>query len=315
MVTYTIGVDIGGTKIAAGVVDPDGALVGYERRETPGDDPGQILRTCAGLVNDVSKQYDVSAVGVGAAGFVDADRSRVIFAPNLNWRDEPLRDALQQATGKPVVVENDANAAAWAEVRFGAAKGARNAVVVTVGTGIGGGVIVEGHLLRGATGIAAEIGHINVKQNGRRCGCGQFGCWERYGSGRALVHEARELAQYSANRADRLIELAGGRSEDISGVHVSEAAAEGDPAALECFEIVGTWLGIGMADLTALFDPELFVLAGGVSEAGELLRAPAVRALDERLTARAYRRSPKVRMATLGNDAGIIGAADLARQA
>ena len=308
-----LGIDIGGTKIAAGVVDHEGRLLATARRATAGLDNGGILAACADLVEELGARHTIEGIGLGAAGFVDATRSRVIFAPNVPWRDEALREHLQQATGLPVVVENDANAAAWGEMRFGAAQGADNAIVITVGTGIGGGIIVNGQLIRGAGSMAGEIGHMNVKENGRRCGCGQFGCWKRYGSGRALVHEARGLAEYDSTRASRLLELAGGCAGDITGLQVSQAAAEGDPAALECFDIVGTWLGIGMAYLSAALDPEVFVLAGGVSEAGEFLRAPAVKALDRHLTAHSFRRAPKVRLATLGNSAGMIGAADLAR--
>lgn len=287
-----LGIDIGGTEIAAGVVDHEGRLLATARRATAGLDNGGILAACADLVEELGARHTIEGIGLGAAGFVDATRSRVIFAPNVPWRDEALREHLQQATGLPVVVENDANAAAWGEMRFGAAQGADNAIVITVGTGIGGGIIVNGQLIRGAGSMAGEIGHMNVKENGRRCGCGQFGCWERYGSGRALVHEARGLAEYDSTRASRLLELAGGCAGDITGFQVSQAAAEGDPAAL---------------------DPEVFVLAGGVSEAGEFLRAPAVKAADRHLTAHSFRRAPKVRLATLGNSAGMIGAADLAR--
>lgn len=308
-----IGIDIGGTKIAAGVVDESGKILASVRRPSPSDSRKKMIKTCAELVSELTADFKVEGIGAGAPGFVDGGRSTVLFTPNVAWKNEPLGEKLADATGLPTVIENDANCAAWAEVRFGAARGAKNAVVVTVGTGIGGGVIIDGNLVRGARGLAGEIGHLKVKQIGRRCGCGQFGCWERYGSGRALVHEARELAQYAAARAGRLLELAGGYPADITGLHVSQAAAEGDPAAIECFEIVGTWLGFGMADLAAILEPEVFVLAGGVSEAGELLRAPAVRALDKNLTAHAYRPAPQVRLASLGNDAGIIGAADLAR--
>ena len=308
-----IGIDIGGTKIAAGVVDEDGVMIASARRPTPSDGANGIVRVSSELVTELRRSYDVGAVGVGAAGFIDVTRSSVIFAPNLTWRNEPLKARLEALIGLPTVIENDANAAAWAEARFGAAKGSRYCVVVTVGTGIGGGIIVDGKLMRGAGGMAAEIGHINVKIGGRRCGCGQFGCWERYGSGRSLVHEARELAMYAPQRASRLLELGGGTPEGITGLHITQAAKEGDEAAVECFDMVGEWLGIGMADLSSLFDPEVFVLAGGVSEAGEILRRPAAEGLASRVSGLPYRSIPPVRLATLGNDAGIIGAADLAR--
>ncbi|MDO5696367.1 MAG: ROK family glucokinase [Dermatophilus congolensis] len=311
--TLCIGIDIGGTKIAAGVVDEEGSMVASARRPTPSDGAHGIVRVSSELVAELRRSYEVAAVGVGAAGFIDADRAKVVFAPNLTWRNEPLKARLESTTGLPTVIENDANAAAWAEARFGAARGARHCVVLTVGTGVGGGVIVDGKLLRGAGGMAGELGHINVKKGGRRCGCGRFGCLERYGSGRSLVHEARELAMYAPDRAERLLELAGGTPEGITGMHITQAAKEGDEAAIECFDIVGDWLGIGMADLSSAFDPAVFVLAGGVSEAGELLRKPAAAGLASRVSGLPYRSIPPVLLATLGNDAGIIGAADLAR--
>ncbi|MGH3828662.1 MAG: ROK family protein, partial [Pseudonocardiaceae bacterium] len=172
----TIGVDIGGTKVAAGVVDEHGTIVATTHRDTPADDVSRIENVIAAAVGELTSTYDVEAVGIGAAGFIDASRSTVMFAPNLAWRDEPLRASLQRRLRLPVVVENDANAAAWAEVRFGAGRGADHVVAVTVGTGIGGGIVVNGQLLRGQFGAAAEIGHVAVVPDGRLCGCGLRGC-------------------------------------------------------------------------------------------------------------------------------------------
>lgn len=311
--TLTIGIDIGGTKIAGGVVDEEGTIVAQTRRKTPANDVSAIADIVAKVVKELVETHKAEAIGIGAAGFVDAGRSTVLFAPNLAWRNEPLKAEVEKRVLIPTIVENDANAAAWGEAKFGAARGAKDCVVVTVGTGIGGGIIIGGQLLRGRNGVAAEIGHINVVPEGRRCGCGLRGCWERYSSGTALVNEAREIAWVSPVMAERLMELAGGGPDTITGYHVTQAAKEEDPAALECFKSIGKWLGQGMADLAAVLDPEVFVLAGGVSEAGELLRAPAAKAFAETLTAKAFRPLPQIRLATLGNDAGIIGAADLAR--
>jgi glucokinase len=312
-VALTIGIDIGGTKVAAGAVDERGSIVASARRDTPSHDPTQIEETIADVVRELQATHDVEAVGIGAAGFVDASRSTVIFAPNLAWRDEPLRKAVEARCGLPVVVENDANAAAWAEARFGAGRGEEYLVVLTLGTGLGGGLVIDGQLYRGRLGVAAELGHITVEPGGRRCGCGGRGCWERYASGRALVREAQEIASLSPAIASRLLDLAGGRPEAITGLAVTEAAQDGDEGALEAFRVVGTWLGHGMAAMAAVLDPGMFVLGGGVSSAGELLREPAMRTLQERITARAYREVPTVRIAELGPEAGIVGAADLAR--
>jgi glucokinase len=210
-------------------------------------------------------------------------------------------------------VENDANAAAWAEARFGAGRGEEYLVVLTLGTGLGGGLVIGGELYRGRLGIAGELGHVTVEPGGRRCGCGRRGCWERYASGRALILEAQELATVSPAIAGRMLELAGGHPEAITGLDITRAAQDGDEAALEAFRVIGTWLGQGMAALAAVLDPGMFVLGGGVSAAGELVREPAERSLHERITARPYRQVPHVRLAELGPEAGIVGAADLAR--
>ena len=310
----TIGVDVGGTKVAAGLVDEQGTILRRTRRPTPSASPSDVEDVIAACVEELCDGADVEAVGIGAAGFITADRSTVLVAPNLSWRDEPLRDAVTERIGLPVVVENDANAAAWAEYRFGAGRGVHSLVVVTVGTGIGGGLVLDGTLYRGRFGIGAEFGHMQVVPGGRRCGCGQRGCWEQYCSGRALLHEAREIADVHPVHGARLLELGGGEPEGIEAIEVTQAAREGDAAALECFAEVGGWLGQGLADLAAALDPAVFVVGGGVSDAGELLLAPARTTFAARLTGTRYRPHAEIRRAQLGNDAGLVGAADLARQ-
>ncbi len=311
--SLTIGVDVGGTKVAAGVVDEQGQILARTRRPTPGLSPRLVEDTIAQVVAELRTSYVVTAVGIGAAGFVDAERSTVMFAPNLVWRDEPLRDEVSARVGLPVVVENDANAAAWAESRFGAGRGERHLVVVTVGTGIGGGIVHDGALYRGRFGVAAEFGHLQVVKDGRRCGCGQKGCWEQYCSGRALLHEAREIADVQPQRGARLLELGGGEPEGIEAPEVTLAAREGDPAALACFEEVGYWLGQGLCTLMTVLDPGMFIVGGGVADAGDLLLGPARRVFDAEMPGAAYRPHAEIRLAELGNDAGLVGAADLAR--
>jgi glucokinase len=308
-----IGVDVGGTKVAAGVVDEDGAILARTRRPTPSTSPDDVEHTIADVVNELRARHDIEAVGIGAAGFIDADRATVLFAPNLAWRDEPLRDEVAKLIGLPVVVENDANAAAWGEYRFGAGQGEHHLVCVTVGTGIGGGIVLAGELYRGRFGIGAEFGHMQVVLDGRRCGCGQRGCWEQYCSGRALLHEAREIADVQPRYGARLLELGGGHPEGIEAPEVTTAAREGDPAALECFQEIGMWLGQGLADLASILDPAVFVIGGGVADAGELLLGPARRVFAERLTGGSHRPHAEIRIAALGNEAGMVGAADLAR--
>lgn len=309
-----IGVDVGGTKVAAGLVDEDGAIVASTRRPTPSTSPDDVERTIASVVAELrADRNDVVAVGIGAAGFIDSSRSTVLFAPNLAWRDEPLRADVAKLIDLPVVVENDANAAAWGEQRFGAGRGEDHVVCVTVGTGIGGGIVLDGRLYRGRYGIGAEFGHMQVVPDGRRCGCGQRGCWEQYCSGRALLHEAREIADVQKDYGRRLLELGGGRPEGIEAPEVTTAAREGDPAALACFAEIGRRLGQGLADLASALDPGVFVIGGGVADAGELLLAPAREVFAERLTGGPYRPHAQIRLACLGNDAGLVGAADLAR--
>jgi len=313
--TLAIGVDVGGTKVLAGVVDEHGRIVARLKRATPAASPALTEQAIADVVNELLDGYQVTAIGLGAAGFVDSARATMLFAPNLAWRDEPLKQRVEERLGRAVVVENDANASAWAEARFGAARGYRDVMLVAVGTGIGAAIIIGGELYRGRWGIAGEPGHVRVIPDGRLCGCGNRGCWEQYASGNALVAEAREFARRSPKGAARLLQLGGGVPEGISGPEITQAATEGDPAALRCFQTVGGWLGQGLADLAAVLDPACFVIGGGVSEAGELLLDPARTAFERALTGRGHRPFAEIRVAQLGENAGIVGAADLAREA
>jgi glucokinase len=201
-----------------------------------------------------------------------------------------------ERVGLPVVLENDANCAAWGEARFGAGRDRDDIVMITVGTGIGGGIILDGHLVRGGFGIGAEPGHMNVVRDGLPCGCGQRGCWEQYGSGTALHRRAAELGY-----------------QGEGGAHLTAAAHAGDRAALEAFAEVGQWLGRGLASVAALLDPRLIIIGGGVSEAGELILQPVREAFDACLPATSERPHAVIEAAILGGDAGMIGAADLAR--
>lgn len=311
----TIGVDVGGTKVLGGVVDIDGHVLAQARRETPADDVGKTLDFIVEVVRELASAHEVAAVGIGAAGWIDESRSRVLFAPNLAWRDEPLRDRVARRVDLPVVVENDGNAAAWAEFRFGAARDAAESMaLITVGTGIGGGLVLGGELLRGAHGMAAELGHVRVVPGGHRCGCGRQGCLEQYASGTALVRYARDQAEADPESAVRLLELADGAVDAVNGPLVTRAAREGDPASRAAFAEIGRWLGSGLADLIQLLDPEVLVVGGGVIEAGELLLAPARASLVDELAARGSLPVASVEPARMGNTAGVVGAADLARR-
>lgn len=311
---HAIGVDIGGTKIAAGVVDEDGVILAQTRVETSPDDVAGIDRAIAQVYTELAGSYEVGAMGLAAAGFVAADRSGVLFAPNIAWRDYPLRDRVKAliADDITVVVENDANAAGWAEFRFGAARDVDDMLMLTVGTGLGGAIVSNGELVRGAWGVASEVGHMRVVPGGHYCGCGHEGCWEQYASGSALVRDAQAAAITQPERAVRLLELAGD-VEKIVGPQITQAAEEGDPLAVELLAELGRWLGEGAASATALLDPALIVVGGGVVAAGELLLGPARKGFAEQLSARGHRPEAVFVAAAMGNDAGMVGAADLAR--
>ena len=272
----TVGVDLGGTKIAAGVVDPKGEIISRVRVPTP-QDPSLVACAIASAVEQVRQGWDgVQAVGVGAAGYVDRQRSTVRFAPNLGWQDEPLRVIVEHATKLPVVVENDANAAAWGEFVHGAGADCEDMVMVTVGTGLGGGIITGGQLFRGRFGMGGEIGHYRAVPDGIPCGCGQHGCMEQYASGAAHI-SARPQSRRDRSRSRRRSPHSGGGGspDGIQGRHVTEAAMAGDPLALDLFEETGRWVGQALADLASILDPAVFVIGGGLSETGELIARPA----------------------------------------
>jgi glucokinase len=312
-VGLAIGVDIGGTKVAGGVVDDEGRVVDRERRDTPGHDVADTESIIVDVVGALAGRHDVGAVGIGAAGWIANDHATVLFSPHLAWRNEPLRESLRGRIGLPLIVENDANATAWAEYRFGSAQGQPVVVCVTLGTGIGGGLVVDGSVYRGAYGIACEYGHMTLVPDGRRCACGNLGCWEMYASGRALARDARELAAESPAAAARMLELAGSVG-GLTGPVVTAAAAGGDPAARSICTTMGRWLGRGLANLAAVIDPSMFVIGGGVSAAGEILVRPAREEFAHSLTGRGFRPLASVELVALGPDAGLIGAADLARR-
>ena len=313
-----IGVDVGGTKVAAGVVEDDGTVLEVLRLPTPDTEAPAVAAAIVDLVTQLQVRYPAAeTVGIGAAGWIDRKRSMVYFAPNVPWRDEPLRADLASRIELPIVVENDGNATAWAEHRFGAGRGSPDLICLTIGTGIGGGMVASGALYRGAFGIAAEFGHMQLVPGGHRCGCGNRGCWEQYCSGKALVREAREIASADPVRGRRMLQLAKslhGDADDITGPTVTAAAQEGDPAAVEAFAAVGDWLGRGLANVSAALDPGRFVIGGGVSDAGDLLLEPARVAFRRTLPGRGFRPEAELVRAVLGPDAGLVGAADLSRQ-
>ncbi|MGW2632258.1 ROK family glucokinase [Streptomyces chattanoogensis] len=309
----TIGVDIGGTKIAAGVVDEEGSILETCQVPTP-QATDALTEAIADAVRTVGTGHQIEAVGIGAAGYVDEKRATVLFAPNIDWRHEPLKDKVEQRVGLPVVVENDANAAAWGEYRFGAGQGHSDVICITLGTGLGGGIIIGNKLRRGRFGVAAEFGHLRVVPDGLLCGCGSQGCWEQYASGRALLRYAKQRAFATPENAGILLSLGDGTPNGIQGKHISAAARQGDPVAMDSFRELARWAGAGLADLASLFDPSAFIVGGGVSDEGELVLDPIRKSFRRWLVGNQYRPHAQVLAAQLGGKAGLVGAADLARQ-
>ncbi|BDS48905.1 ROK family glucokinase [Rhodoluna sp. KAS3] len=309
---YSIGIDIGGTKIAGALVDESGQIVKELRVPTPVEDPAALVDAVVGVIRELRADHEVLGAGVAMAGFIDAAQSAVIYGTNFGWKNYPLKAEIEAKLDIPVIIENDANAAAWAEYRFGAGKGFQHMVMLTLGTGVGGAVIVDGRMLRGGFGVAGELGHMRVVPNGVECGCGQHGCIESYASGTALVRTARELVASGDPLGARLGELAE-QAGELTGVQVYEAILEGDAGARKLLADVGSWTGQAIASLSAILDPQIVVIGGGVSAAGELLLGSIRGAYRKHMPAAGFRPELKIVTAEFVNDAGVVGAADLAR--
>jgi len=305
-----IGVDVGGTKVAAGVVSPEGKLLNEVRYPTDNDSPEELIAGILQAVSEVRSGFEVGGVCLAAPGFVMTAENKVIFAPNLrSIIGIPLKERLEPEIGLPVTVENDASAAAWGEFRFGAGAEVDHLVFLTLGTGVGGGVISHGILLRGSQGAGGELGHVTLQATGPRCNCGNRGCLEQLASGTAITRRAREVA---AERPDSALgRLAAERK--VSGEDVTRLARDGgDRSAKKVLEEAGTWLGIGVASFVNIFNPEVVAVGGGVAEAGDLILDSTRR--EVRLRAQAPSRdNVDIKEATLGPKSGVLGAAALAR--
>jgi glucokinase len=304
-----VGIDVGGTKTAALRVSSEGEVLARAVRPTPADDMQATLDVMIETGRTVLGP-DVRAVGIGAAGLVESGTGRLRFAPNLAWRNAPLVDHVWETLGLPAIANNDNNVAAWGEFRMGAARGHRHVLFVGAGTGIGGGIIADGSLLRGAHGFAAEVGHIIVEPDGPLCGCGNRGCWEQVASGHAITRAGRDASRQ--HPTSMIARLSGGDPSKVSGPLVSEAARAGDTVARGILTQVGERLGEGLAGLANVLDPEVVVVGGGAIEAGELLLEPARIAFSRSIEAPAHRPPIPFLAAELGTDAGAIGAALLA---
>ncbi len=308
-----VGVDVGGTKVLAGVVSSRGRVLRTARRSTPGRrvSPEIVEEAVVAAVREAAGDAPLRGVGVAAAGFVDGDGERVMFAPHLPWQGEDVRARFARRLRVPVVLDNDANCAAVAEWAYGAARGTESALMITLGTGIGGAILLNGRVMRGVNGMAGEFGHMQVVPDGRSCHCGRTGCWEEYCSGSALVRYARESF---GQQPTMLEELCAGQPARLTGPMVTDAAEAGDLVARQAFAQVGGWLGVGVANLVAAVDPEAVVIGGGVVDAGERLLAPARLALTRSLVGAEHRLLPELRPAQLGPQAGLVGAAVLVRR-
>jgi glucokinase len=306
-----IGVDLGGTKMLLGVLDGDSKTVWESREGSAGEGESELVELLVREVEEArADRPGVEAIGMGIPATIDHEKGVAVAAVNLPIEDLPIRDIVLERTGLPTFVDNDANVAALAEHLFGAARGAQNAVMLTIGTGIGGGLILDGEIYRGATGAGAELGHMAIQMDGPGCqgNCPNRGCVEAFASGTALGREGRAAAE---SKPDSALGKLLAEEKPVDGRAVTVAAQEGDETAIGVFDLVGGRLGVALASFANIFEPETIVVGGGVMAAGDLLLDPARRELEARAL-RPMNRTPVV-AAELGEDAGMIGAAAMAR--
>ncbi|MCF8548607.1 MAG: ROK family protein [Pontimonas sp.] len=292
-----LGLDIGGTKIAGARVSPDGDVLAHLSRPTTPDNPEGILDALTEIFLELGGQDALPAVGVAVAAFLNAERDSIFFSPNIAWRDFPLKAAVTERLGVPVVLENDANAAGWGEFRFGAARDVTSMLMLTIGTGVGGALVDDGRLLVGGFGMAAELGHVIIEPGGLLCGCGNRGCLEQYASGTALMRDARERLG----------------DDSVTQATLTELLLQKNPDAVAALHGVAQAIGRGITSLVAVTDPQRIVIGGGVASAGELLLEPIRESFRDTYGAGNKRPIADIALATMGNSAGVVGAADLAR--
>jgi len=311
-----LGVDLGGSKIGAIVADAWANIIARDNRDTCAEQGyeevmGRIIQSIKQVMASpqVTSSADIVGIGIGAAGACEAASGVVTSSPNLpGWVDIPLRDIIQREFGLPTYLDNDAAVAALGEHRFGAGVGIDNLIYVGVGTGIGGGIIIDGRIYRGASGAAGEMGHMTIDVHGPRCNCGNIGCWETFASGTALAREA--VKRIEAGAETTILSFCQGDLKKVGAEAVYLAAVSGDELAGELILRTGRYLGVGLVNLVNIFNPELILIGGGLSQMGQLLLAPAVEVVKERafeLPAKAVR----IELAHLGTDAGVLGAVAL----
>ncbi|MFN3532466.1 MAG: ROK family protein [Candidatus Brocadia sp.] len=308
MGNYVIGIDLGGTNLKAGIVDMDGKILhrlsirtnSHADSQTISD---QILSLIAEIIQCAHvKESDMIGVGLGSPGLVDKKGETILFSPNLpRWRNIPIKRIVAERFSKPCVLENDANAAAWGEKWVGAGKDVSSLVMLTLGTGIGGGIVIDNKLWRGANNVAAEIGHMVIQMDGPQCNCGNRGCVEVYASATGMVRRFKELLRSGISSALKI-------SDEITAKMINDAAIQGDRASLNIIEETGRYLGIALINIMHVLNPEMIVLAGGMIGSGELLMNPIRQVTQQRAFEASYK-DTKIVFSQLGNDAGIIGAA------
>lgn len=307
----TIGIDIGGTKISAGVVDSSGNLIDSSRISTPTEGGKELILAVINLIKELKEKHEIKGIGISIAALISSDYGTIVGAPNIaNLSKLNFVNEIKAEFKLPIVVENDANSAMWAEFKFGNAKGLNPVMFFIIGTGVGGGLVIDGKLFKGANGIGAEFGHMCVVPNGLLCGCGSKGCIEQYASGGALIRYANEAIIDNPQSSETLLSFGEGK---LTGSGLTKAAKAGNELALAAFNKQADWLGLACASYSLIIDPEAIIIGGGVADAGELFLAPVREAMRKYMPFAESHVPPKIIAAKFGNDAGLIGAADLVR--
>ncbi len=307
----TIGIDIGGTKISAGVVDSSGNLIDSSKCSTPAEGGKDLISSVVNLVKELNKKYEIKGIGISIAALISSDYGTIVGAPNIaNLSKLNFANEIKEEFKLPIIIENDANSAMWAEFKFGSAKGLNPVMFFIIGTGVGGGLVIDGKLFKGANGIGAEFGHMCVVPNGLLCGCGAKGCIEQYASGGALIRYANEALLANPDKSEEVLSFREGK---LSGTALTKAAKAGNELALAAFSKQADWLGLACASYSLIIDPQAIIIGGGVVDAGELFLAPVRAAMRKYMPFAESHVPPKIIAAKFGNDAGLIGAADLVR--
>ena len=307
----TIGIDIGGTKISAGVVDSSGNLLDSSRCSTPAEGGKELISSVINLIKEFNKKYEIKGIGISIAALISSDYGTIVGAPNIaNLSKLNFVNEIKEEFELPIIIENDANAAMWAEFKFGNAKSLNPVMFFIIGTGVGGGLVIDGKLFKGVNGIGAEFGHMCVVPDGLSCGCGSKGCLEQYASGGALIRYANEALLANPDKSEEVLSFGEGK---LSGTALTKAAKAGNELALAAFSKQADWLGLACASYSLIIDPQAIIIGGGVVDAGELFLAPVRAAMRKYMPFAESHVPPKIIAAKFGNDAGLIGAAELVR--